>query len=631
MAEEGLKIRVGADLSDLNKELKATENNLKDFGKSVGKNINTVGFDDFTQKVKAVKQPVANASNALLNFGRIAQDAPFGLIGITNNINPALESFQRLSKESGSTGKALKSLVAGLAGPAGIGIAVSVVSSVLTGLVLKYGSLSNAIVQLTSSYSSLQQAQRDLNKSFAESSASAQGQVSTANALFEIARDTALSTNARQQAIDKLNKDYPQYLGNLDLETIATDKVKDAQEKLNKSLINQAKIKGVQDLISEETKKQGKAYIELTDAIDGANTGFGKFLELLSSANPVTAGTGLSNLTKNVAGIGLEFDKTEAKVKAFETSLKKLLTEEAVGGNLDKTQQEAARKAAEAAAAAARKQAERAAIKAAEEAKKAAEAARARLEEALKIKAVEIPIVFKDTGGIESLDGYAAFRKKAQQGLDANPLLLGVKIDVQKSQPIDPSKVVGYTETKAELDKTAEAITAFSNEVSQTLNSGLVDAFSSVGDAIGQIVADGTKGLSAFAGVGEALGNILIYVGKAAIATGVGVEAILLALKNLKGPGAIAAGIALVALGTIIKSKLKNAPGLAQGGIIPAGYENDTFPARLSSREAVIPLDRLEGLFGGGGNGGTLTTRVSGNDLVFVLERTQRSQGRAFG
>ena len=31
--------------------------------------------------------------------------------------------------------------------------------------------------------------------------------------------------------------------------------------------------------------------------------------------------------------------------------------------------------------------------------------------------------------------------------------------------------------------------------------------------------------------------------------------------------------------------------GMAKGGIIPSGYPNDTFPARLSSGEAVVPLD----------------------------------------
>ena len=49
--------------------------------------------------------PGANsASTALINLGRVAQDAPFGIIGIANNLNPLLESFQRLKAETGSTG-----------------------------------------------------------------------------------------------------------------------------------------------------------------------------------------------------------------------------------------------------------------------------------------------------------------------------------------------------------------------------------------------------------------------------------------------------------------------------------------------------------------------------------------------
>ena len=35
-------------------------------------------------------------------------------------------------------------------------------------------------------------------------------------------------------------------------------------------------------------------------------------------------------------------------------------------------------------------------------------------------------------------------------------------------------------------------------------------------------------------------------------------------------------------------------PKLADGGIIPPGFNNDTFPALLSSNEAIIPLDRLK-------------------------------------
>lgn len=35
--------------------------------------------------------------------------------------------------------------------------------------------------------------------------------------------------------------------------------------------------------------------------------------------------------------------------------------------------------------------------------------------------------------------------------------------------------------------------------------------------------------------------------------------------------------------------------GMATGGIVPDGYDNDTFPAKLSSNEAVIPLNSYKG------------------------------------
>lgn len=87
---------------------------------------------DTNDALKQLKPGSNQAGNALLNLGRIAQDAPFGFIGISNNINPLLESFQRLKTETGTTGGALKALGSSLAGGAGLGLAVSVVTGLLT-------------------------------------------------------------------------------------------------------------------------------------------------------------------------------------------------------------------------------------------------------------------------------------------------------------------------------------------------------------------------------------------------------------------------------------------------------------------------------------------------------------------
>jgi hypothetical protein len=93
-----------------------------------------------------------NASNqanqALVNSGRVLQDLNYGFVGIANNLNPLLESFQRLgekAKESGTSVK--KELISALTGPAGIGVALSLA----TFLFLKFGDeISNFISKVVS-------------------------------------------------------------------------------------------------------------------------------------------------------------------------------------------------------------------------------------------------------------------------------------------------------------------------------------------------------------------------------------------------------------------------------------------------------------------------------------------------
>ena len=69
---------------------------------------------------------------ALINLGRVAQDAPFGFIAIQNNIPPLIDSFQSLVKSTGSVTGALKSIGSAALGFGGIGLLVSVATSALT-------------------------------------------------------------------------------------------------------------------------------------------------------------------------------------------------------------------------------------------------------------------------------------------------------------------------------------------------------------------------------------------------------------------------------------------------------------------------------------------------------------------
>ena len=145
MAENFDKFSIGidADVSALQSSLKAAQNTLVQFegalkkATSIGeinylsKNIDNLKgrITQLNEQAGRLGKPMGDASQSLINFSRIAQDAPYGIMGIANNLNPMVESFQRLAATEGGTKKALQAMAAGLIGPAGVGVAIGIVSS----------------------------------------------------------------------------------------------------------------------------------------------------------------------------------------------------------------------------------------------------------------------------------------------------------------------------------------------------------------------------------------------------------------------------------------------------------------------------------------------------------------------
>lgn len=142
----GLDIVMGMDVQDVQNNLQKAQNELRQFQSQLKKSTDVSeiarlnkeiadvnkSISNLEQGMRKVGKPTSDATQSLTNLSRIAQDAPYGFIGIANNINPMLESFQRLQKEAGGTGNAIKSMIGSIAGPAGLGLAVGVATSLLT-------------------------------------------------------------------------------------------------------------------------------------------------------------------------------------------------------------------------------------------------------------------------------------------------------------------------------------------------------------------------------------------------------------------------------------------------------------------------------------------------------------------
>jgi hypothetical protein len=64
--------------------------------------------------------------------------------------------------------------------------------------------------------------------------------------------------------------------------------------------------------------------------------------------------------------------------------------------------------------------------------------------------------------------------------------------------------------------------------------------------------------------------------------------------------------------------------GMQEGGVVPPGYPNDSYPAMLTSGEKVVPPGKLET----GGGKEELVTRVKGRDLEIIRKRWNKDKGR---
>ncbi len=199
--------------------------------------------------VSKLGKTTANAVPAMTSFSQVIQDAPFGIVGVSNNITQLTSQFGYLKKSTGSSSAALKAMLGTLSGPGGILLAVSAVTSLL----VVFGGKLSAIA---SDSKKLASATKEYIKE-------ANTEIVSLKQLVSIAKDENNSKKVRQRAVDDINEKYGEYLGNLDLEKVKTEAVAKSVNDLAKSLILKAKVAGVADLISEKTAKNAEKLIKL--------------------------------------------------------------------------------------------------------------------------------------------------------------------------------------------------------------------------------------------------------------------------------------------------------------------------------------------------------------------------------
>jgi tetratricopeptide (TPR) repeat protein len=571
MAE--LSVQLTAEIKQLERQLERAKKALNSTGQSAeraAKDVNKVGGEG-SQGLNKLKKSTANTTPTLLEFNRTIQDAPFGIQGVANNIQQLTANFGDLRQQAGSTSATFGLLAKGLIGPQGILLGISLVTSLL----VTYSDKLFKTKSLTD----------DLTKATKEFAGGAKSEISTLQTLLSVVSDETETREKRNQAVQVLQNKYPEYLKNLNTENSTTKKIKESVDSLTKSIETRAKVQGAQSLITKKAEelflKQTEAQEDYQKAIDNIPAS----LERQRQAyNAYSRGIG-----------GVSFDREKSEERLQEIALKRQKN------TLSQAEKEYSKYV-----------------------------------DNLKKIISDSPDLLSafdvDPENIKQPDVSKSDSLKPVIDPKEYPAIFGITPEAQEnlaasarslSETVNNELKNSSTPIKAYTSRIEEALIDFNSNVGFIIENGIANTFAGIGRAIGQTFAEGTSILE---GLGKtllsSLGSVLISLGQLAIETGVGILAVQIALQSLNPYVAIAAGIALVAIGSAFSSGSKNIGSNNFGGSSVGGQ---------GSRSSSSGSFSTSGGANFSGGGGTVVFEIQGQKLVGVLRNTLNSNARLGG
>lgn len=546
------------------------------------------------------------ATQTLIGFNRVVQDAPFGIIGIANNIDPLLESFGRLKASTGSVGGALKALGGAFLGPSGILFLVSAASSLAIVAVQKYGSLGNAFDVLTGRTKALTEEQKKFREEQQQTQESIFKQRIETEQLVKVARGDIGSKAEQEAALRKLNSAIPDYIGVLNQQNIKTsegitiiDKYVNALEKqaIAELLVNRVASLSVKRLDEEQRTRERltdnlKRQADIRAQLDSVENQRG-------DAGAISRAALRTQLIETQKGF-------EEIIEAFESGRK------GINSEIDRLRKEIDKNTV--------------IIDPSKDTKEDKDNFKKYLQKLIKDyeltaratpTKVELPMeIVALPSGIEIATGRVQ-RLSSELNSQVNTIL------ATTARPLEykPKVIVKPDIDNKELEKEIEGLNS-------AFKSAIEGAVSGIGESIGESLAKGQDAIrSLAAGFMGAIGGLIQAIGKALIQYGTakaGLDKVVEAGFSLPGVAAIAIGAAAVALGALVKNAF---PKFANGGIVTGPTIG--MIGEGGQPEVILPLSKINQFLDGGGSGvGRLEAVVSGDSLRFILERNKRKQSR---
>lgn len=569
------RLKLGLDTTEINSQIKDAKNNLTQLKTAV---------KDTGQSFASASPKVANAGNTLTQFSRIAQDAPFGIIGIGNNITATAESFTYLKQQTGSTGGALKALGSSIMGTGGILLGVSLLTTGLTLLSQSGLTVGDVIDKITGNFDAFG---AELNKISVDAAKNSGQEIAGLNALISVAQDDVNSRKDRLIAVEELQSKYPGYFGNLTKEQILTGDLTAVTKELSKAIIARAEASAIADKIGELAAKKLDLQIQKEKELinlQKAQENVRQANENLKTANNI-AGAG-----QRAAGAAGALSLATSRVKDLNQQILAIQTQQDnLAGRLNQKTEDS--------------------IKLLDKKDKVAKTFVTPTVTGVTNAIIPAPLF--DVNGIAVFNGQVdAFGNK----IKTFPNIITAEMLKATTAAND-----GMTLFNARWAQ-------FGLDFSAILETGIETTLADFGTAIGNSLVNGLNVLETIgASLLSSIGDTIKAIGTELIKMGVLAQAYAAVVKWMKkaftNPYALAAaGVALVVIGSAISASASRvASGGGGGGASTssgAGANNQSFSSSG---------------FSGGGGGGTVVFEISGQKLIGVLSNTINANKRLGG
>ena len=211
--------------------------------------------------MKNLSGQTINGNSAMTAFSRTVQDAPFGIMGVSNNITNLTEQFGYLKNKTGSAKGALKAMLRDIKGFGGITLAISVATS----LMLVFGDtlfktkdkakeLREEQEKLTKALKDYEEQLDEVNKSRLIGGRASAADLTNLKLLRYQTADTTRSLEHRKKAFKELQKLYPSYFKDLSTDIKDQRELSFAFVKLESRIKDFNKAKAAQGLMSKNQR-----------------------------------------------------------------------------------------------------------------------------------------------------------------------------------------------------------------------------------------------------------------------------------------------------------------------------------------------------------------------------------------